>query len=106
MTISEVKQLENKIREIRDEIAALGDIRPGSLTQQSRGTKGDTYGQYWSLSYTFKSRSHTDYVPARGAEQVRIETENYKRLRDLVEGWTEHAIQLSKLRIKETPRTK
>lgn len=106
MPTSEIKQLEGKICDIRNEIAAIGDIRPGSLTQQSRATKGEQYGRYWSLSYTFKNRGHTDYVPARGAEQVRAETENYKRLRELIEEWTEAGIELSKLRIKAIPQAK
>ena len=105
MPTTMIKEIEKRIRDIRRSIAALGDIRPGSLTQQSRTAKGGAYGQYWSLSYSFKNKGHTDYVPARAAEQVRAETENYKRLRELIEEWTELSIELSKLRIKELPRS-
>lgn len=103
MTTTRINQIEKRIHKIHEEIANVGDIRPGSMTQQSRGSKGETYGQYWSVSYTFKKRGHTDYVPSRAAEQVRAETENYKRLRELIEEWTELGIELSKLRIKEIP---
>lgn len=95
-----MKQLEKRIKEIRSEISSLGDIRPGSLTQQSRSVKGEEYGQYWSLSYTFNGKSRTDYVSKKAIDQVRRETENFKKLRELIDEWTELSIELSKSKIK------
>lgn len=100
MTYLSIKQLEKRIASIKEEIAGLGDIRPGSLHEQSRPSRGKVYGTSWSLNYTFQGRSRTDYVPVRALTQVREETENYKRLRELMEEWTELSIELSKARIQ------
>jgi hypothetical protein len=95
-----IKQLETRIAQIKNEIVGLGDIRPGALSEQVRTCRGKTYGTSWSLNYTFKGRHHTDYVAARALESVQGEVANFKRLRELIEEWTELAIELSKLRIQ------
>lgn len=95
-----MKQLESKIEKIKSKIAAIGDIRPGSLSKQWRKSKGESYAEYWQLSYTFKGRGHTDYVPTDCAKQVQAETKNHKRLKELVDEWVELSVALSKARIK------
>ena len=93
-------QLESKIRRIKDEIAAIGDMRPGSLSQQQRKTGKDAYGEYWQLSYTFQGKGRTEYVPTECVAQVSNEIQNYKRYRELFESLVEHSIELSRLRIR------
>lgn len=95
-----MKQLEKKIEKIKSEIKAIGDIRPGSLSQQWRKSKGEAYAEYWQLSYTLNKKGRTDYVPDFAVKQVLAETENYKRLKKLIEQWLELSVELSKARIE------
>lgn len=101
MTKQKIQKLEKRIDAIRNEIASIGDIRPGSATKQKRSARGKAYAEYWYVSYTFRGKGYTEYVPDWAIEIVRKENENFKRLRDLADEWTELGIELSKLRIKE-----
>jgi len=96
-----MKQLENRIERIKSEIAAMGNIRPGSLSKQWRKSKGEQYAEYWQLSYTLKGRGRTDYVPPSGVKRVKAEIKNYKRLKELIDLWIEFSVELSKANIKE-----
>ena len=95
-----IQQIEKRVAAIRREMAALGDIRPGSATKQKRSARGKTYAEYWYVSYSFRGKGYTEYVPERAIDAVRKENENYKRLMELIDEWTALAIELSKLRIK------
>ena len=66
------------------ELAQLGPMRPGSLSQQFKDPAAKT-GAYWQLSYTHNMRSRSRYV--RPAELARIKSllANFKRFRALVD---------------------
>ena len=66
------------------ELAQLGPMRPGSLSQQYKDPAAKT-GAYWQLSYTHNMRSRSRYV--RPTEVARIKTliANFKRFRELVD---------------------
>ena len=66
------------------ELAQLGPMRPGSLSQQYKDPVAQT-GAYWQLSYTHNMRSRSRYV--RPAELPRIKSllTNFKRFRALVD---------------------
>jgi hypothetical protein len=95
-----IQEIEKRVAAIREEIAEMGDIRPGSTTKQKRSARGKAYAEYWYVSYTFRGKGYTEYVPERAVETVQKENENFKRLGSLFDEWTELAIELSKLRIK------
>ena len=42
------KEIEKRIQEIKSELMKTEEMRPGSLTKQSKGSKG----KYYQLSYT------------------------------------------------------
>jgi hypothetical protein len=102
MNTLSITTLETRIAAIKEEIVGIGDIRPGRLTEQARPSRGKVYGTSWSLSYTFQGKAQTAYVPVRAVDQVRSETDNFRRLRELVEEWTVLGIELSKARIVES----
>ena len=97
-----IQQIEKRIDCIRQEIANIGNIRPGSTTKQKRSVRGKAYAEYWYVSYTFRGKGRTEYVPERAVENVHEENQNYKTLMGLIDEWTELSIELSKLRIKVT----
>ena len=88
--------LERKIEKIKRGLAELGDMRPGSLTTQTRKWGGE-YGQ---LSYTHKGKGHTEYVPGENRKQVKQQIANYKKFRKLTQEWIELGIELCKLKTK------
>jgi len=59
MSTKKLKQIENQIQKIKDELWEMGEMRPGSLTVQYKVPK-EKKGPYYQLSYTHKMRSRTN----------------------------------------------
>jgi len=78
MSAKKLKQIENQIQKIKDELWEMGEMRPGSLTVQYKVPK-EKKGPYYQLSYTHKMRSRTQYVRAEFVDQTRQQIEVYKR---------------------------
>ena len=93
------KDLEKVIARLLKKIEGLGDMRPGSLSVQSRKKDGVAYGEYWHLNYTFKGKPQSRYVPEGCVKKVQKETETFKVFREITEELTEASIALSDLRI-------
>jgi hypothetical protein len=94
-----LKQMQVRIACIKEELQAIGDMRPGTLSQQYRDGK-NKLGAYHQLSYTYKMKSRTDYIRQNYVEVVRSEVEQYKRFKELTEEWLELAMQVSKEKMK------
>lgn len=65
--------LERKIEKVKQDLMKLGDMRPGSISVQTRKWGGE-YGQ---LSYTHRGKGHTEYVPEKRRKEVERQTANY-----------------------------
>ena len=98
MNNKQIAQIEERIGRIKQELQAIGEMRPGSLTRQYRKPK-EKIGPYYQLSYMHKMKSHTDYVRPQFLQQIRSQISAYKRFKKLVEEWIELAIKHSKLTI-------
>lgn len=101
-------QLEQQIEGIKQELAALGPMRPGSLSAQYNvcGTPGcrckdpkkpQKHGPYYHLNYTWRGKARTQFVKADTVATVREEVENYKRFRALCTEWVDAALELAKV---------
>lgn len=93
-----------RIREIQAQLATIGPLRLGSLSQQQR-RQGPEKPRYHQISYTHHGRGHTEYVRPEDVEQVREQLENYRRLRALVQEWidlSQDRCQLDKNRPQAT----
>lgn len=88
------KQVERRIGKIKRALADLGDLRPGSLSVQTRSWGG----QYHQLSYTHLGKGHTEYIPPERVKDVKRQIANYKKFRDLTQEWVNLAIELCKLK--------
>lgn len=87
------QSVRKKIEQIKQEIANLGDMRPGSLTRQTR-----SWGkEYWQLSYTHRGRGRTGYVSEENYEQVKTQTENYKKFKEWSMEMVDYYLELAKL---------
>ncbi len=87
-------KFEQRIEAIKAELMGLGDMRPGSLSTQSRSWGG----QYCQLSYTHRGKGHTEYIQDDIREQTEQQLQNYKRFRILTLEWVDRAIELAKIK--------
>lgn len=104
MSTRRIKTLESKIENVQNELQGIGPMRPGSLNQQYKD-RATQSGPFWQLNYTHKMKTHTEYVRPALLDQIRAEITEYKRFRELIEKWTELAIQLSILRVTEAKKS-
>jgi|BioPla2DNA2_1021312.scaffolds.fasta_scaffold41564_1 hypothetical protein len=96
---STIQTLEKKIADIRNELAALGPMRPGTLGRQYRDRE-EKSGGFWQISYTHKRRSRSDYLKPEHLEEVKTELENFATFRSLTERWVDLSLELSQLKRK------
>jgi hypothetical protein len=102
------EELTRRIEEVKAALAELGDLRPGTLSEQynvcrtpacrCKADPPQRHGPYHQLSYTHKGRSTTEHVAAEHLDSVAAQIANYRRLRSLVDDWVEAAIKLDRLR--------
>ena len=112
--MDQLRRLEAEIETIKREIAALGDLRPGGLSQQYNvcGTPGcrckadpaQRHGPYGQLSFTWRGRSRSVFVRREDLPAVQVQVKNYARLRELVERWIDLGIDVCRLRLEEDSR--
>ena len=92
--MDKVKQMERRIEKIKRTLATIGDMRPGSLSIQTRKWGG----QYCQLSYTHMGKGHTEYIPRQRLKTVKGQLANYRKFKDLTQEWVNLAIELCKLK--------
>ena len=107
----ETQNLERRIERVKEQLLALGDLRPGSLSQQynvcgkpgcrCKASPPQKHGPYYQLSYTHDGKSTTRFVRPQQRRRIEVETANHARLRRLVETWVTLALQLSELRLQQ-----
>lgn len=103
--------VERKIKALKAKICALGDMRPGSLSEQynvcgkpdcrCKATPPLRHGPYHQVSFTFRRKSHSQFVRKQDLPIVRRQLRSYQRLRELLDLWIELAIEQSQLKLKE-----
>lgn len=58
---TKLKRVEDQIERIKQELVALGFMRPGSITRQYRFPK-ERRRPFYQISYTYCMRSRSEYV--------------------------------------------
>lgn len=106
----DLQALERQIETIKRELAALGDLQPGSLSEQynvcgnpncrCKASPPQKHGPYYQLSFTRKGKSSSRFVRRDDLSMVKEQVKNHTRLRELVEHWIDAATELANLRIK------
>lgn len=99
MTNRRRTQIEKRIERIKSEIAEIGEMRPGSLTQQYKDRQRKS-GPFYQLSYTHEMKSRTNYIRKDFVSMVRKQIKNYKRFKKLTTEWVALGIEHSKLSMK------
>lgn len=98
MTEKTLKKIEGQIEKIKKELIEIGEMRPGSLTQQYRKSK-DKQWPFYQVSYTHKMKSKTEYVRPQFVEDIASQIKTYKRFKALVDKWVDLSIEHSKLKM-------
>lgn len=101
--------LERQIEKIKRDLLRLGDLRPGSLSEQynvcgnpncrCKADPPKKHGPYYQLSLTRKGRSRTKFVKKPQVSDVKRQLKNYARLRTLVDQWIDLSSELCQLRL-------
>jgi len=99
MTQSRLIQIQKRIDTIKLKLAAIDEMRPGSLSRQYKDPENQT-GAYYQLSYTRDMKSRTEYVARDSVSDVRRQIENYKRFKALTTEWVDLGIEHSRLKMK------
>ena len=95
--------IKKRISAIKAELAALKEMRPGSLTLQYKDPESER-GAYYQLSYTWEMKSRTDYIAREHVRDVRRRIANYKRFKALTSEWIALSIEQSRLEMKRMPK--
>ena len=103
--------LQQRIDKIKQQIAALGDLRPGALSQQynvcgssgcqCKATPPIKHGPYYQISIKRHGKSTTQFVREEDLAEVQMQLDNYRRLRELVDEWITLSSEISSLRVHE-----
>jgi hypothetical protein len=96
-----------RIAQIKTELAQLGPLRPGHLSQEYNvcSTPGcrckaeppEKHGPYYQISYTWQRKSSSQFVRRENLTAVQQQLRNYERLRALVEEWIGLGLAAAKL---------
>ena len=100
-------QIQRRIQQIQAQLAELGPMHPGSLSEQYNicGTPGcqcknprhpQKHGPYYQLSYSWRGHSTTRFVRPDQVATMREKVANYKRFRALVQEWVDLAVALER----------
>ncbi|MBE3123655.1 MAG: hypothetical protein IMZ65_02500 [Planctomycetes bacterium] len=99
MSETRVRYIERRIGRIKEALATIGPMRPGSLTRQYKDPKGKS-GAYWQISYTRAMKSHTAYVRQECVADIRRQITAHKRFKTLTEQWIDVSIEASTLNMQ------
>jgi hypothetical protein len=98
-------QIARKIEQLKQQLAELGPIHPGSLSEQYNvcgkpdcrckdPKDSQKHGPYYHLSFTWRGKSRTLFVRAERLAEMRGKLANYKRFRELTDEWVDLVVEL------------
>ena len=88
--------LKRRLETSKRQLGKLGDMRPGSLSVQTRSWGGE----YYQLSYSNRGKGHTQYVLKEKCKEVERQIGNYKKFKELTKEWVDLGIELCTLKTK------
>jgi DnaJ-domain-containing protein 1 len=83
-----------QLDEAKADLAQLGPMRPGSLSQQYRDPLTKV-GAFWQLSYTHNMRSRSRHIRADELALIRPLVSNFKRFRLLVDRCVDLSVKIA-----------
>jgi len=111
-----IQTLERRIAKITTQLAQLGDLRIGSLSEQynvcgragcrCKASPPIKHGPYHQLSFTRKGKSSTRFVRRGELATVKQQLRNYEKLRKLVDQWITMGTELSNLKLDQQRKSR
>jgi hypothetical protein len=98
MTYQRLRTIENRIQKIKSKFQEIGEMRPGSLSQQFHDP--EKRKAYWQLSYTYKMRSRSEYVRTEFVNDTKKQVNAYRNFKQLVDEWIALALEHAQLKTK------
>jgi len=106
-----IQQIEQRIQQIKAELAALGEMRPGSLSQQYNvcgkpncrckdPQNPQRHGPYYQLSWVHRGKSTTQFIRRPFLSQVRVQIATYNKFRKLTDEWVNLALRLAQAKLQ------
>lgn len=90
----QLRRWQAQLAEAKTQLAQLGPMRPGSLSQQYRDPAKKT-GAYWQLSYTHNMRSRSRHVRAEELAHIKPLLASFKRFRLLVDRCVDLSVKIA-----------
>ncbi len=108
------QQLETERERLKNEMAQLGDMRPGSLVGRFRKCgkanchcaqpASESHGPSWSLTRSVEGKTVTKVIPIGVAvEQTKAQIAEYRRFRKFVQELTELNVQICDRKLEKQP---
>lgn len=110
-----LQRWQQQIDQIKQELLALGDMRPGALSEQYNvcgkpncrckdPRKPQRHGPYYQLSYTHLGKSTTEFVKRDMLQEVQQQLANYASFKELTEQWVQLSLRIAKLKRTQSSR--
>jgi hypothetical protein len=111
-----IQNLEPRMQQIKAALAALGEMRPGSLSRQynvcgkpnCRGKDPQNpqrHGPYHQLSWVHRGKSSAQFIRPPLLPQVRAPIATYHKFRKLTDPWVNLALRLAQARLLAARRS-
>ncbi len=104
-----LQQLAERRDHLRAQIAAVGDLRPGSLVERFRRCGKPTchcaepgaraHGPSYSLTHAVEGKTVTKIIPASALERTRAQISEHRRFRELTRRFVEVSEQFCEARL-------
>jgi len=109
-TTTSIQLLEQRIQQIKAALAALGEMRPGSVSKQYNvcgkpncrckdPQNPQRHGPYYQLSWVHQGKSTTQFIRRPLLPQVRAQIATYNKFRKLTDEWVRIALRLAQARL-------
>ena len=111
-----IQNAEQRIQQIKAQLAALGEMRPGSLSQQYNvcgkpncrckdPQHPQRHGPYYQLSWVHRGKSSTQFIRRPLLPQVRAQIATYNKFRKLTEEWVNLALRVAQAKLRAARRS-
>ena len=111
-----IQNLEQRIQQIKAALAALGEMRPGSLSRQYNvcgkpncrckdPQKPQRHGPYYQLSWVHRGKSSTQFIRRPLLPEVRAQIATYNTFRKLTDEWVNLALRLAQAKLVAARRS-
>ena len=98
MENTDIETCQVRIQEIKQQLGNLGEMRPGSISEQYNVCGNPTcrckdpedprkHGPYYQLSYSHLGKSTTEFVKKEAVTEVRRQLDNYRTFKAKTKEW-------------------